>query len=26
LLTRAGAATGDTDLPWVLDLPALGFS
>jgi uncharacterized damage-inducible protein DinB len=25
LLTRAGAATGDTDLPWVLDLPALGL-
>jgi uncharacterized damage-inducible protein DinB len=26
LLTRAGAATGDTDLPWVLDLPALGLN
>ncbi|MCA3280902.1 MAG: DinB family protein [Roseomonas sp.] len=26
LLTRAGAATGDTDLPWVLDLAALGLS
>jgi uncharacterized damage-inducible protein DinB len=25
LLTRAGATTGDTDLPWVLDLPALGL-
>ncbi len=25
LLTRAGAATGDTDLPFVLDLPALGI-
>ena len=24
LLTRAGAATGDTDLPWVLDLEKLG--
>jgi len=24
LLTRAGAATGDTDLPWVLDLEMLG--
>jgi uncharacterized damage-inducible protein DinB len=26
LITRAGAATGDTDLPWVVDLPALGIS
>ena len=26
LLTRAGAATGDTDLPWVLDLAALGLT
>ena len=26
LLTRAGAATGDTDLPWVVDLPALGLA
>jgi uncharacterized damage-inducible protein DinB len=26
LLTRAGAATGDTDLPWVLNLQALGFN
>ncbi len=26
LLTRAGAATGDTDLPWVLDLSALGLN
>lgn len=26
LLTRAGAATGDTDLPGVLDLPALGIA
>jgi uncharacterized damage-inducible protein DinB len=25
LLTRAGAATGDTDVPWVLDLAALGL-
>ncbi|MBP0465842.1 DinB family protein [Roseomonas sp. PWR1] len=25
LVTRAGAATGDTDLPWVLDLAALGL-
>ena len=25
LLTRAGAAPGDTDLPWVLDLSALGL-
>ncbi len=25
LLTRAGAATGDTDLPWVVDLAALGI-
>jgi len=25
LLTRAGAAMGDTDLPWVLDLQALGL-
>ena len=24
LITRAGAATGDTDLPWVVDLAALG--
>jgi len=26
LLTRAGAATGDTDLPWVVDLPSLGIA
>jgi uncharacterized damage-inducible protein DinB len=26
LLTRAGAATGDTDLPWVVDLGALGIA
>ena len=26
LLTRAGAATGDTDLPWVLDLEKLGLA
>jgi len=26
LLTRAGAATGDTDLPWVLDLAKLGLA
>lgn len=26
LITRAGAATGDTDLPWVVDLEALGIS
>jgi uncharacterized damage-inducible protein DinB len=26
LLTRAGAATGDTDVPWVLDLAALGLN
>jgi uncharacterized damage-inducible protein DinB len=26
LVTRAGAATGDTDLPWVVDLPALGIA
>jgi uncharacterized damage-inducible protein DinB len=26
LLTRAGAATGDTDLPWVVDLPTLGIA
>jgi uncharacterized damage-inducible protein DinB len=25
LLTRAGASTGDTDLPWVVDLEALGI-
>lgn len=25
LITRAGAATGDTDLPWVVDLEALGL-
>ena len=25
MLTAAGAATGDTDLPWVVDLPALGL-
>ena len=25
LLTAAGAAMGDTDLPWVVDLPALGL-
>lgn len=26
LLTRAGAVTGDTDLPWVVDLPSLGIA
>ena len=26
LLTRAGATTGETDLPWVLDLPVLGLN
>jgi uncharacterized damage-inducible protein DinB len=26
LITRAGAATGDTDLPWVVDLDALGIA
>jgi len=26
LLTRAGARTGDTDLPWVVDLGALGLA
>lgn len=26
LLTRAGAPTGDTDLPWVVDLAALGLA
>jgi uncharacterized damage-inducible protein DinB len=26
LLTRAGATTGDTDLPWVVDLDALGIA
>ncbi|MBR0683467.1 damage-inducible protein DinB [Roseomonas eburnea] len=26
LLTRAGAATGDTDLPWVVDLPSPGIA
>jgi uncharacterized damage-inducible protein DinB len=26
LITRAGAATGDTDLPWVVDLAALGIA
>jgi uncharacterized damage-inducible protein DinB len=25
LITRAGAATGDTDLPWVVDLAGLGI-
>ena len=25
LITAAGATTGDTDLPWVVDLPALGL-
>lgn len=25
-ITAAGAATGDTDLPWVVDLPALGLA
>jgi uncharacterized damage-inducible protein DinB len=26
LLPRAGAQTGDTDLPWVVDLAALGIA
>ncbi|WP_198371533.1 DinB family protein [Roseomonas rosulenta] len=26
LITRAGAATGDTDLPWVVDLAGLGIA
>ena len=26
LLPRAGATTGDTDLPWVVDLDALGIA
>lgn len=26
LITRAGAATGDTDLPWVVDLAELGIA
>lgn len=26
LITRAGASTGDTDLPWVVDLAALGIA